>query len=117
MLIPLPPIYRPHRRDRRRKRADVPTPPPPPGPPRVVGTTFMDDRVVFTFDQPVATNFEIPDDALTANGLTPTSVGNQDANSVFAYFGSFLFAGAPWEISRQPNWLDTAVEVPESGTL
>jgi hypothetical protein len=103
---------------RYKRRAAPPVPPqPPPAPPRVVWVSFMDDRVVFTFDRPVATNAEIPDDALTVNGMTPTSVGNQDATGVFAYFPSVLFGGEPWAIGRQPNWVQTEIGVPEDGSL
>jgi hypothetical protein len=115
MLLTPPPPYRGPRVDNRRGPAAEP--PPPPGPPRVIATSFLDDRVVFTFDRPVFANFETPDDALTVNGQTPTSAGNQDASSVFVYLPGFVFGGEPWAIARQPNWLDTAVDVPEAGSL
>jgi hypothetical protein len=94
-----------------------PPPPPPPGPPRVVSVYFGGNTVVMTFDQPVVLTGDSPDDAVTVNGMTPSSATMADEYTLSLAMPGFVEAGEPWAISRQPAWVVTEIQVPEDGVL
>jgi hypothetical protein len=96
---------------------DVPGPYAPIPPAAVVSAYAGGTTAVMTFDRPVTITGDAPDDAITFNGMTPTSVSNVDANTLSFGMPGFIMAGDPWVISRQPDWLTTAVVWPASGTL
>jgi hypothetical protein len=70
-----------------------------------------------TFDQPVVLTGDTPDDAITVNGITPSSATMADAYTLSLAMPDFVNAGEPWVISRQPAWVATEILVPEDGVL
>ena len=63
---------------------------------------------------PVVNTGVTPNGGFTANGLTPTSIYPMSGNQVTLNFAS-TGAGLPWTVSAQPNWLTSAITIPQSG--
>lgn len=74
--------------------------------------------VKVTFSAPVAVDNGVPPDtAFTVNGAAPSSVSLDSPTVVVLNLGGPDVPGDPWDLSAQPNWLLTAVQVPEAGLV
>jgi hypothetical protein len=97
--------------------ADVPGPYTPLPPAAVIAAYGSGTTAVLQFDRPVALTGDMPDDAITFNGMAATSATNVDNDTISFGLGGFVMAGDPWAITRQPAWITTALLWPSAGTL
>jgi hypothetical protein len=96
---------------------DVAGPYAPVPPAAVVSAYGSGTTAVLAFDRPVVLTGDMPDDAVTFNGVAALSATNVDANTLSFGLAVAVSGGDPWAIVRQPAWVATAVAWPAAGVL
>lgn len=103
----------------RRMRGGGPAVAGPPSPPTLTVTgvsTSGGSEGVVTFSAPIALDTGVgPDGSFTFNGNVPSSVSLDSATQARVFGVGPFGLGDPWAVTAQPNWLVTALVVPESG--
>lgn len=100
--------------------ADVAGPYTPPPPAVVINAGALGNACTLEFDRPVmlsASPPPPPDDAMLFDGQAALAVSSVNFTTLRFDLGTFVSPGGAWEIVRQPDWVRSALAVPQSGTF
>jgi hypothetical protein len=78
---------------------------------------MLDTGVTLTFDRPVVLTGAGPDDAITFDGVAATNVYAVDDTTLGFDLSASPAPGMAWAVVRQPEWIETAVAVPQDGVF